>query len=96
MATKATKEILGLSIYGPSGQTASEQTTASGLLDFWRDWEKNTLPLDLQGFNRFHHGGKVNRQDRKILSDLIAVGKTDGQNMAATQELLDRQTALKT
>ncbi len=95
LATAATREIQGLRIHGVSSQKTKEQKNAADILHFWRTWEQDMLPLDLQGFNRFHHGGKVNRQDRQILSDCIALGDVDGQPMTATRELLERQTALK-
>ncbi|RWR05194.1 ketopantoate reductase family protein [Paenirhodobacter populi] len=88
-------EIQGLGIFGEAGRKARTQTTAEGALQFWRGWERDMLPLDLQGFNRFHHGGKVNRQDLQILADCIAQGEAEGTPMTATRELHARQAALK-
>jgi hypothetical protein len=95
LATAATHEIQGLRIFGASGQKMLIETTPGSLMEFWRTWEQDMLPLDVQAFNRYHHGGKVNRQDLQILNDLITHGEADGQSMAATRELLERQTALK-
>lgn len=94
LAVDAVREIQGLSIHGAAGRVASEQTTGRALLDFWIQWKQDMLPLDLQGFNRYHHGGKVNSQDLRILSECIAIGEFEGVPMTATRELLKRQSAL--
>jgi len=95
LATQATIEIQSLPGFGAAGLKAIEQTSAASILKFWCDWERDMLPLDLQAFNKYHHGGKVNRQDLQILSDCIALGESAEQMMPATRELLKRQAALK-
>ncbi|WP_421579940.1 ketopantoate reductase family protein [Shinella sp. M31] len=45
LGTASTLEILGLSIHGQAGQQAKAQTTATSILEFWRTWEQDMLPL---------------------------------------------------
>jgi hypothetical protein len=75
------------------GQKMQSQTTEAGFAAALAGWEKDTLPLDLQGFNRYHHGGKVNAQDRQHLRGCIAYGEAEGKTMAALKELLQRAEA---
>lgn len=55
--------------------------------------EQDTLPLDSQAFNRFHHGDKVRAQDVAALRDCLAEGQRHGQPMAALSALLARLAA---
>ena len=52
--------------------------------------EKQMLPLDFQEFNRYHHGGKVNAQDREHLRACLSRGEAEGKQMLALTELLKR------
>lgn len=52
--------------------------------------ERATLPLDLQAFNRFHHGGKVRAQDVEVLRNCLADGQRHGRPMTALRALLAR------
>jgi hypothetical protein len=90
LAVTAVKEIQSLSIHGEAGQKAARETTAAGLAASLAAWEKDTLPLDLQEFNRYHHGGKVNVQDHQLLRDCIAYGEAEGKQMTALETLLQR------
>ena len=86
----AMKEVQALAIHGEAGAKAAEDTTEAGVLKDQVATEKLMRPLDIQEFNRFHHGGKVNKQDRAILADSLAAGKAEGKEMVALTELLHR------
>ncbi|MDM9628991.1 2-dehydropantoate 2-reductase N-terminal domain-containing protein [Rhizobium sp. S152] len=90
LGTEAAREIQGLKINGRFGQEVKRNTTPEGLAEQWRVWEQDMLPLDLQEFNRYHHGGKVNRQDRQLLADCLALGEAEGDPMTALKKLLGR------
>ncbi len=47
-------------------------------------------PLDVAGFNRFHHGGKVREQDPAVLCDLVAEGDRSGRPVTALRALAGR------
>jgi hypothetical protein len=95
LTVNAVKEIQGLGIHGEAGQKAQTETTEEGLAAKLAAWEKDMLPLDLQGFNRFHHGGKVSVQDLQILGDCIASGQAEGKNLEAVRAVVDRIEALR-
>ena len=84
------KEIQNLSISGETGRRAAEATTEAGLVQDLTAWEQQMLPLDLQQFNRFHHGRKVNAQDRAVLAACLAAGRDESKDMTALRELLRR------
>ncbi|UVO07628.1 hypothetical protein LW347_17510 [Pectobacterium polonicum] len=90
LAIAAMKEIQGLSIYGEAGRAAVEATTEAGVLEGNVAWEQQMLPLDLQEFNRFHHGGKVSKQDHAIRAACLAAGRAEGKDMSALSELIRR------
>ncbi|MFS2154403.1 ketopantoate reductase family protein [Rhizobium sp. Rhizsp42] len=90
LGVEATREIQGLGIHGAVGQKARQATTAQGLVEIWRTWEQDMLPLDLQEFGRYHHGGKVNVQDRLILQDCLAKGAAEGREMPFLTNLIAR------
>lgn len=52
-----------------------------------RQPEKGAFPLVYHEFNSFHHGGKVVKQDIKILEDLVADGEKNGHKMVALREV---------
>lgn len=88
LTTRAVQEVQGLDANGDAGQMAARTTTGESLMAMFTDWETETLPLDLAAFNRFHHGGKVNLQDRQLLQDCVDVGESEGKSMTALKELL--------
>ncbi|MDC0707535.1 2-dehydropantoate 2-reductase N-terminal domain-containing protein [Stigmatella sp. ncwal1] len=88
LAIAAMKEIQTLSMHGEAGRQAAEATTEASVLEENVAMEKQMLPLDLQEFNRFHHGGKVNKQDRALLTASLAAGRAEGKEMPALTELL--------
>ncbi|KAI1413821.1 hypothetical protein F5Y13DRAFT_160130 [Hypoxylon sp. FL1857] len=90
LAVASVKEIQGLGIHKELGQQAAGTTTEAGLAASLAAWEKHMLPLDLQAFNRFHHGKKVNAQDREHLRACVSYGEAEGKPMSALKELLRR------
>ncbi len=93
LTTEAVRDIQGLQRNGQPGRETQLATTSQSLIDMWKAWETATLPMDLQAFNRFHHGGKVNAQDQLLLLDCIVAGQNIGQPMKALQMLVDRVAA---
>ncbi len=91
LGVEATREIQRLSIFGPAGRTAAEQTTASTSLQSFQQLEKASLPLNFAAFNAYHHGGKVNTQDHHILRDALARGEAEGATMPALRELITQR-----
>lgn len=90
LGIEARREIQRLSIYGQAGRAAGEQLTAEGIRDDFRQWEQHMLPLDLPEFNRYHHGGKVNHQDRLLIHDVLKRGEAEGSAMPALRALIAR------
>jgi hypothetical protein len=86
----AMREIQRLPSFGPAGRAVSERTSADGVLGFFRDMERELLPLDLAAFNAYHHGGKVNNQDHEILREALQRGETEGADMPALRQLIAR------
>jgi hypothetical protein len=95
LTVAAVKEIQRLSIHGELGQQAATGTTEVNLASSLAAWETAALPLDLQAFNRYHHGSRVNAQDHRQLRDFVAHGEAGGQPMSALKELLRRLAAMK-
>lgn len=90
LGVAAAKEIQGLGIFGEPGRQAAEATTEAGMAATWAAMEKAVLPFDMQTFNRYHHGGKVNVQDQELLRACLSYGEAEGKSMSALQELLQR------
>lgn len=51
-------------------------------------------PMPYHEFNAFHHGGKVAKQDRRILEDVLSEGEKEGKKMIALREVLKRAVQL--
>lgn len=90
LGVDALQEIQRLSVCNPDGPAVDQGFTAEGVLDFFRAAEEQTRPLDMAAFNRYHHGGKVNGQDRDILVELLNRGRAEGAEMPALEELTSR------
>lgn len=90
LGTDALREFQRLPIYGQTGLDASEQTTAETLLEFFRQQEVGTLPLDLAAFYRYHHGGKVNGQDHQLLREALEIGEAKDAEVSALRTLVAR------
>ncbi|MFD7705394.1 hypothetical protein [Streptomyces caelestis] len=90
LGVTSTREIQRLSVFGPTGQAAAEQTTPDGLLEMFRQMTQLSKPLDFAAFNAYHHGGKVNRQDLDFLDDARRRADAEGLDVPALRELISR------
>jgi hypothetical protein len=90
LAVAAGKEILTLSIHGEVGQKVAKSTTRSTLISLLIGWESQMLPLDLREFYKYHHGGKVNVQDRAYLRACLSRGEVEGVSVSGLRELIRR------
>ena len=90
LGIQAIKEILGLSTFGQVGEQAIAITTAASVRDQFLGLQKAMYPLDWLAFNKYHHGGKVNAQDRDILRNFISQGEAEHKAMHSTKELLKK------
>lgn len=90
LAVAAVKEIQGLGIHGTLGQQAAAATTEAGIAQVFAGIEKLMLPMDWPAFNHYHHGAKVNAQDRELLRVCIAMGEAEGKPVVAIKDLLQR------
>ncbi|OTA63227.1 hypothetical protein K449DRAFT_433333 [Hypoxylon sp. EC38] len=90
LVVASVKEIQDLSIHGELGQQAAGATTEASLAASLAAWEKHMFPLDLQAFNRFHHGKKLKAQGREHLRACLSYGAVEGKPMPALKELLRR------
>lgn len=90
LAVAALKEIQELSIHGEVGRAASHATTEDSIAQALANMESTMLPFELQTFNRFHHGTKVNVQDRLVLRACLTSGAADGKAMTALAELVKK------
>ena len=93
LAIDALKEIQALSFHGELGQQAAKATTGDAIAAAMGGIEQLMLPMDFQAFNRYHHGGKVNVQDREILRTCLRFGEKDGKAMDSLKELVRRVEA---
>ncbi|KAI2604539.1 uncharacterized protein GGS25DRAFT_534982 [Hypoxylon fragiforme] len=87
LVVPAVREIQGLGVHGEAGRKAAE---GKGLVAELGAWEQHMLPLDLQAFNRFHHGDKLRAQGREHLRACLEEGRGEGKEMRALEGLLGR------
>jgi hypothetical protein len=52
-------------------------------------------PMKLEGFNAFHHGGKVAKQDLQTSEDISREGEDAGRKMPALREIVERAHEIK-
>ncbi|KAI0883204.1 uncharacterized protein GGS22DRAFT_168113 [Annulohypoxylon maeteangense] len=90
LVVAAVKEIQGLDVHGEIGLKMARETTEEGLARELAGWEEVMMPLDVQGFNRFHHGAKLRAQGRLHLESCAERGEAEGKSMAALRELMRR------
>lgn len=93
LGVESMREIQRLSIFGDAGKAAAANTTDAGVLEQFRQMAEAAKPLDMASFNEYHHGGKVNQQDRDLLTDARAHATSDGVATPALDELGRRLTA---
>ncbi|EUC41017.1 hypothetical protein COCMIDRAFT_30128 [Bipolaris oryzae ATCC 44560] len=90
LGIQAIKEILGLSVFGQVGKQAIATTTAASVRDQLSGLQKAMYPLDWLAFNKYHHSGKVNAQNRDVLRNFISQGEAENKEMHSTKELLKK------
>ncbi|KAJ5362561.1 hypothetical protein N7541_003405 [Penicillium brevicompactum] len=90
LGTAAVKELRALSLYGEAGRQAAETTNEESLVNDFSLMEQTALPLDQADFNRYHHGGKVSKQDQDHVRACIEYAAADGKPLTAAPELLRR------
>ncbi|KAH7350315.1 ketopantoate reductase ApbA/PanE domain-containing protein [Pyrenochaeta sp. MPI-SDFR-AT-0127] len=84
---EAQKEILRLPRFGWTGWVLS------WLLGSWATAKmaaspiEGALPLSYHEFNAFHHGGKVVKQDIRMLEDVVIEGEKAGHKMKSLREI---------
>ncbi|CAI7643748.1 unnamed protein product [Penicillium bialowiezense] len=90
LGTAAVKELRGLSLYGEAGRQAADATNEDSLVKDFSSMEQTALPLDQADFNRYHHGGKVSKQDQDHVRVCVEYAIADGRPLTAAPELLRR------
>lgn len=91
---RAQTEILTLPRFGWTGWLLSF------VMGSWVTFKMNApsksqdMPLDYPKFNAFHHGGKVAKQDRRTLEDLLSEGEKSGRKMQALREIVKKASQL--
>jgi hypothetical protein len=88
LGAEAMAEFQRLSVFGPAGRNASEQTTAASVLDRFRGLETASSPLNFAAFMAYQHGAKVSEQDHVALAEALARGETEGAAMPALRALI--------
>lgn len=88
LACKAQAEIAALPQHGWQGKLAAKLMTSWVTSKIQLKLERNSLPLNYQAFNRFHHGGKVRAQDIEIMENCLRSGEAQGHKMPALERLL--------
>ncbi|KAF5699261.1 hypothetical protein FMUND_14841 [Fusarium mundagurra] len=86
----AAKEIQMLGVCGEAGIQTAEATSEDSFVQMFAYLEEKLRPPDFQAFNRFHHGGKVVKQDRMHIERCISQGVAEGKPMSALKILLQR------
>lgn len=87
---RAQKEILTLPRLGWTGWLLSWVFGGWAAAKFNQGAVDAALPMHMHEFNKFHHGGKVNAQDVKMMEDLLAEGERTGHKMPALREIVER------
>jgi ketopantoate reductase len=90
LCSKAMQEIMRLPEHGWQGKLASLLIRQTTLAKNIVKTERDCLPLDNTGFNRFHHGGKVREQDIQVMRQCAESGKTQHKSMPALDEIIRR------
>jgi hypothetical protein len=88
---RAQREILALPRFGWAGWVLSwvMGSWLTAKVGF-RVLEDGAKPLLYHEFNGFHHGGKVVKQDIKVIEEIIAEGEREGHKMNAVREVCRR------
>jgi len=90
LCSGAMKEIMRLPENGWPGKLASLLIRPTTLAKNIIKMERDCLPLDSNGFNKFHHGGKVREQDIQVMRQCTESGKAQHKSMPALDEIIRR------
>jgi ketopantoate reductase len=93
LCARAMREISALPRHGFIGKLVSLMIWPPVVGMLLKKLEKDCLPLDFHGFNKFHHGGKVRAQDIDVMRACAQSGAAQGQNMPALNALVRRYEA---
>lgn len=91
---RAQSEILSLPRFGWTGWALSWVMGDWVTRKFNLQLEESVKPVRYEEFNAFHHGGKVSKQDRAALEDVLREGEREGRKMEALREVV-RRAAVK-
>ncbi|KAF2648189.1 hypothetical protein K491DRAFT_671002 [Lophiostoma macrostomum CBS 122681] len=86
----AGKEIAELGIHGEMGKRAVQAITEDGTAQRMWGLEQMMWPFPFVAFSEYHHGGKVNGQDRELLRECLRGGREEGKGMERLGELIGR------
>lgn len=90
---RAQTEMLNLPRFGWVGWTLSWVMGGWATKKLNLSLVEDAKPLKYEEFNAFHHGGKVSKQDRVALDDILSEGEKAGRKMEALREIVKRATA---
>lgn len=96
LGASSMREIQQLHVFSEAGQAAARQTSPEGVLTVLKQITEQAKPLDFAGFTAYHHGGKVNRQDRDFIDDARQRAEAGSQDATALRELARRLQARAT
>lgn len=93
LGCRAQNEIAALPQFGWIGKLMSVVMNDFVSASLHRKVEKDSMPLDYQAFNRYHHGSKVHSQNVQVMRNCMELGRRQGRPMKALGALLDRLDA---
>lgn len=91
---RAQTEILRLPRFGWTGWLLSLVMGSWATMQINVPPGEQAKPMPYHEFNAFHHGGKVAKQDRRILEDVLSEGEKAGKKMEALREVVKRAARL--
>ena len=90
LGVDAMQEIQRLPQFGRAGQEAADGSSAAGVLESFSAMAGISEPLDFAAFNAYHHGGKVNQQDRDLLDHARLLARAEGLDTPALDALISQ------
>jgi hypothetical protein len=90
---EASREIMGLPIFGASGESMLQNSSNDELAEQLLARTEALKPFDIDAFNRFHHGGKMKAQNELMFADCIEHALENGINVPACQQLINKSNA---
>ncbi|KAH7413790.1 hypothetical protein DE146DRAFT_626915 [Phaeosphaeria sp. MPI-PUGE-AT-0046c] len=92
---RAQTEILRLPRYGWTGWILSLVMGSWATMQMNMPAVEGAKPMQYHEFNAFHHGGKVAKQDRRILEEILIEGEKAGKKMGGLGEVVRRAAQLQ-